>query len=256
MFSFFKKPQYKKYGLIRDHLDARDKIYKVAPKTPIKDFVDLRPEMPPVFNQLELGSCSSQAIAAAFMYDHKKQFPNEPLFTPSRLMIYYQERVLEGTVNVDAGAMLRDGIKVINKPGVCDEKYWPYDIKKFAKKPSSNCYLDAPKNIAVSYSRLGTAYDMKVALSNGFPIIFGMSVFESFESEQTAKTGVLPMPGPNESMLGGHAVLCVGFSEKDQHFIIRNSWGSDWGQGGYFIMPYTYMTPQYTSDYWVVTAVK
>jgi C1A family cysteine protease len=105
--------------------------------------VDLRDHMPEVYDQGHLGSCTANAIGGAYEYDQIKQKELEP-FTPSRLFIYYNERDVEGTVEEDSGAMIRDGMKVINKIGVVPEPMWPYDIEKFKEKPSEKCYSTVP----------------------------------------------------------------------------------------------------------------
>ncbi len=145
----------KRYGWVPDLPDARDHMYaapvEMMAKLPSK--VDLRPNCPPVYDQGQLGSCTGNAIAGAVQFDREKQ-KLKPDFVPSRLFIYYGERVIEGTVNSDAGAQIRDGIKVVAKQGVPPETDWPYDITKFADKPPPKAFTDALKDLAVSYSRV------------------------------------------------------------------------------------------------------
>src|SRR5215471_20564192 len=248
----------KKFGWIPDLPDARDHIY-AAPiplmgAMPAK--VDLRDSCPPVLNQGQLGSCTANAIANAHRFDQMKQNKGQS-FGPSRLFIYYNERDMEGTVGEDSGAMIRDGIKSIAQLGVCDEKEWPYAINKFTNKPSASCYTDALEHQALSYQRVTqTPTQMKGCLASGFPIVFGFTVYESFESDAVAKTGQVPMPKPNEKTLGGHAVLAVGYDEAAQRFIVRISWGKNWGIKGYFTMPYAYLTDNDLSDdFWTIRVV-
>ena len=174
---------------------------------------------------------------------------------PSRLFIYYNERVLEGTVNIDSGAQIRDGIKTVAIQGACDESSWMYNISKFKTKPTANCYKTALKDVVTKYERLIDMTSYKTALANGYPFVFGFTVYQSFESEQAAKNGIVAMPGKNDEPLGGHAVMAVGYDDDKKWFIVRNSWGSTWGDKGYFYLPYDYFKSNLTSDFWVIYTV-
>jgi len=176
---------------------------------------------------------------------------------PSRLFIYYNERLIEGTVDIDSGAMIRDGIKSVASQGACPESEWPYDIAKFTDKPSAQAYRDAATDRAVSYQSLVQDLNqMRGCLASGYPFIFGFTVYESFESPAVAQTGHAPMPGPNERAVGGHAVMAVGYDDASQTFLVRNSWGAGWGMAGYFTMPYTYLIqPGLASDLWTIRIV-
>jgi len=136
----------KHYGWLPDLPDHRDHLYAapIAVLQALPPHVDLRPQCPPIYDQGQLGSCTANGIAGAIHFDRMKQHL-QPNFTPSRLFIYYNERVIEGTVNEDSGAMIRDGIKSVATQGDCPETEWPYDITKFTVKPPANCYTDAPK---------------------------------------------------------------------------------------------------------------
>jgi C1A family cysteine protease len=235
------------YGWRHQLPDARDKLY--APRltaTPPAEY-DLRPTMPPVYDQGQLGSCTGNAIAGAMEYERDRQGLSD--FVPSRLFIYYNERALEGTVSNDAGAVIKDGIKVVNREGVCPETLWPYDIAMFAVQPARRCYVAATADRLVQYEAIQTLGDLKDAISSDLAVVFGFTVYESFESPEVAKTGIMPMADPKkESMVGGHAVLAVGYSDPNSHVIVRNSWGRSWGDAGYFYMPYQYMTGTATNS--------
>jgi len=216
--------------------------------------VDLRPHCPPVYDQGELGSCTGNAIAGAFEYDMLKQ--GQPPMTPSRLFIYYNERLMEGDVGQDNGAQIRDGITSIASNGVCNENLWPYNPSQFAVKPSAAAYSDAAKHKALKFYTLNIDLtDVKQALAQGYPIVAGIMVFESFESDYVAQTGNVPMPNSSEQPLGGHAVMIVGYDDSAQHLIMRNSWGAEWGMAGYFMLPYGYLNNGLMTDLWVVTAI-
>src|SRR5439155_1022234 len=112
-----------------------------------------------------------------------------------------------------------------------------------AEKPTGTCYKDALNNRATTYSRVVQNLDqMRGCLAAGYPFVFGFTVYSSFESQQVAETGVVPMPEPTEKVMGGHAVLAVGYDDDAKTFIVRNSWAAGWGQNGYFTMPYAYLT--------------
>jgi C1A family cysteine protease len=208
------------------------------------------------YNQGQLGSCTANGIAGAIQYDRMKQ-NLKPDFTPSRLFIYYNERVIEGTVKSDSGAQIRDGIKVVAKEGDCPETEWPYVITKFINKPTAQCYKDALKYKAIQYQRVAqNVNQMKGCLASGYPFVYGFTVYESFESKSVAKTGVVPMPASGEKILGGHCVLAVGYDDAQQRFIARNSWGTTWGLQGYFTVPYAYLTdPNLSSDFWTIRLI-
>jgi C1A family cysteine protease len=246
------------YGWIPDLPDQRDQMFRAPlPRTarlPAK--VDLRVGCPPVYDQGQLGSCTANAIAGALEFDQMKQKLSD-VFPPSRLFIYYNERVIEHTVSQDAGAMIRDGIKSISKQGAPHEALWPYVISRFRRKPSAAAVRDARKHTAVLYQRVTQDLtQMRACLAAGYPFVFGFSVYASFESDAVAKSGRVPMPKPKEKQLGGHAVLAVGYDHAAKRFIVRNSWGSDWALSGYFTMPYAYLFDSNLSDdFWTVRLV-
>ena len=213
--------------------------------------VDLRPKMPPVYDQGNLGSCTANALCGAFSYSNAG-------FHGSRLFLYYNERMLEHSIPQDVGANLHDGVKCLEKYGVCPESEWPYTITKFATKPPSLCYADALKHVVIRASNIQNDLpSMKNALATGHPFVVGIAVFESFESTTVTRTGIVPMPRPTEHLLGGHAVLVCGYDDTKSMFIVRNSWGVGWGDKGYFYLPYDYLTnSSYSTDLWCIDTVK
>jgi C1A family cysteine protease len=247
-----------RYGWVPDLPDARDHLFAAPPQTllGLPRSVDLRDRCPKeVYDQGQLGSCTANAIGAAFEYCLLEQKASD--FMPSRLFVYYNERAIEGTIASDSGAQIRDGIKTVAKQGVCPETGWPYDIAAFTEKPPASCYSDAQHHRVTSYQRIPrTLNQFKGCLAHGFPFVFGFTVYDSFEGPDVAKTGVAPMPGPGEQVLGGHAVLAVGYDDSSQRMLVRNSWGDGWGMGGYFTMPYAYFTERsLSSDFWAVLSV-
>jgi len=242
-------------GWIPDLPDHRDFLFAAIREAPAKlpKAIDLSPMMSPVEDQGQLGSCTANALAGALEFLELKA--SEDLVDLSRLFIYYNERALEHSVGNDSGAMLRDGIKTLASQGVCPEKKWPYVISKFTKKPSPTCYSAAGAHKVKSYHRLLNLKDMRTCLAEGFPFVFGFSVYESFASAKVAKTGVLNMPKSSEQQLGGHAVCAVGYDDKTKRILVRNSWGTEWGMNGYFTMPYDYVSDRnLTDDFWTIRA--
>ena len=237
------------YNLKKQFADHRDKKYARSSRFFLPQSVDLRNQMPLVVDQGQLGSCTANALAGYLGFlEMKEKGVSDPL---SRLFIYWNERNLEGTVNQDAGAVIRDGIKTLAQFGVCIESIWQYDIALFTFKPTSGCYSDAyPRRIS-SYEAVNGLSDMLDALANGFPVVFGISIFDSFESDSVAQSGIVPMPGQDETLLGGHCVLGCGFDLKNNRILVRNSWGSQWAISGYFWLPFDYIN-RFSSDAWVI----
>jgi C1A family cysteine protease len=247
------------YGWLPDLPDHRDFLYSaIAPK--IKKLprkVDLQKECSPIEDQGSLGSCTANALVGALEFLENK---NGVRFVDlSRLFVYYNERVIEGTVDQDSGAFLRDGIKSLAKQGVCPEPQWPYIIDQvtFRKKPTTTCYRAAKKRRILSYHRINTVDEMRTCLAEGFPFVFGFTVYESFESQTVARSGVLNVPTARERVVGGHAVMAAGYSDTDRRFIVRNSWGADWGKKGYFTIPYAYLSNRDLSDdFWTIRSAE
>jgi C1A family cysteine protease len=246
-----------RYGWRPDTPDMRDYMLAVAPVKTLPPQVSLRSEMPPVYDQGQLGSCTANSIGAILELNELKQKEKDAA-TPSRLFIYYNERAIEGTISEDSGAEIRDGIKSVAQVGAPPETLWPYDIAKFATKPPAKAYSAAKKHEALRYARvLQTTMALQNVLASGYPISFGFTVYESFETS-VGSDGIVPMPQPNEKMLGGHAVVLVGYKtiQGQLYFECRNSWGTGWGDHGYFWMPAAYVTsPSLASDFWVIEQV-
>ncbi len=247
------------YGWLPDVPDHRDQRY-AAPVRVLRALpraIDLRPQCPPVYDQGNLGSCTANAIGAALEFDQLRQ--GKRAFTPSRLFIYYNERVMENTVGEDAGAMIRDGVKSVARLGAPPESPdWPYVLARFRTKPPAKAYRQALRYQALLYRRVARQLDqLKGCLAAGFPFVFGISVYESFESASVARTGKVPMPKASEQNLGGHAILAVGYDDVARRFLVRNSWGDDWGQRGYCTIPYAYLLDEnLADDFWTITLVE
>ena len=247
----------RKFGWRRDQPDIRDKKLLLTVRL-LPSIVDLRSQCPAIIDQGNLGSCTANAIASAYKFEHLKQKLGN--FNPSRLFIYYNERMMEGTTDQDAGATIRDGIKSIGRgdqgSGVCSEWRWPYRISKFADKPHDSCYRVALNDQVLQYmSVLQTEQQLKACLANGYPFVFGFTVYSSFMN--IGSNGIMNMPQQSDTIEGGHAVMCVGYDSSKGYYIVRNSWGRSWGDKGYFYMPASYMhNGDLCDDFWTIRLVE
>jgi C1A family cysteine protease len=255
-----------RYGWVKDTPDPRDLLFTASPVVaakPLPKSADLRPGCPPVYDQGQVGGCTANSIGGAFEFAQKKQMLAD--FMPSRLFIYYNERVIEHTTGKDAGAQIRDGIKTVAKQGVPPETDWPYseNMSVVTEKPNSKAYTDALQHTVIAYHRITSKSAdafltlMKSCLADGYPFVFGFTVYSAFEGPEVAKTGVLNMPDKKkESIVGGHAVMAAGYDDTKKLILVRNSWGASWGQKGYFWMPYAYISdPKLASDFWTIRGV-
>ena len=245
------------FGWKKDRLDFRDHQFgiSVSPLA-LPPVVDLRKTMPLVYNQGATNSCTAQAIAACCEYEwitHQKG----PDFIPSRLYIYYNTRWLDNDVNNDNGGSLRDGMKAINKWGFCKEPYWPFNVKHVRVRPPNSAYSDGGTRRVYYYGTVNQNRNALMGtLASGQPIIFGIAVYSSLNSNATTKTGIVPMPRASESLLGGHAIVLMGYDISTRLYKFRNSWGSRWGDGGYGYLPFEYVENRnLASDFWAVRSI-
>jgi C1A family cysteine protease len=244
------------FGYRPDLMDARDHRY-AAPRSILRALpksVDLRPNCPPVIDQGSIGSCVGCAVRSAFAFVSRRQ---GQIFDPSALFVYYNARLIDGAEGWDAGAYIRDGIKAINLYGACSLKTWPYRVGKVTSKPVVKAYREAEEHQTLAYSRVDNTdvNQIKARLAEGFPVVFGFTVYESFE--RIGANGKMPMPKPSETPLGGHAVLAVGYDDKSERVLCLNSWGKRWGDAGYFTMPYEFISStDYADDFWAIAEVE
>jgi len=267
------------FGWVRDSLDPRDRVFsapleRLQALPPRVDLLADHPELfPPVYDQGRIGSCTGNAIAAAVQFERRKQLAQSKGFqdfVPSRLFIYYNERHTEHTVPLDAGAQIRDGMKSIAKLGVCPESDWTYDDTpadpathlfphgaKETLPPDRDAVKIAKNYIALSYWRINrTLSQMKGCLADGYPFVVGFRVYDSIYDAQGEPRTIFPIPSAADlsaGSIGGHAVLAVGYDDDKQLFKLRNSWGPNVQDNGYFYMPYAYLTDtQLSSDFWTL----
>jgi C1A family cysteine protease len=226
------------FGCKLDSFDDRDFVYGIGPSISLPESIDLSSECTDIVDQGQSSSCTSNATISG-LYEFlrlQKKIVDTDRF--SRLFHYFCERAYEGTEDKDEGATIRDAMKALAQRGVCYEKTWPFIIKLFAKKPSVESYNEALDHKVSSYSRLNNLTNLKQCLASKNVAVIGIKIYESFESTAVSKTGVIPMPKDTENLLGGHAVCTVGYNDKTSMLKVRNSWGKNWGDKGYFYIPY------------------
>lgn len=248
----------RKYGWKPSKPDARD--YKLKTVNPaiyatLPPMVDLRPFVPEVLDQGDIGSCTANSLSMAMRIARKKQgLPDARL---SRLFIYYNERLMEGTVQYDSGAEIRDGAKVLATMGVPNETDWEYLDANLYVEPPAQAFKDAVQDESKVYLAVDqTLEEMKLCLHEGFPFVFGVTLYPEFEGPDVAKTGMVPMPDLSKQPIGGHAICCVGYDDSKKAWIVLNSWGDQWGDHGYCYFPYDYLTnPQLCIDLWTIRSI-
>jgi len=246
-----------KYHWVRGKKDSRDYTYKPAKLDSVPAVTDLRQWCSAIDDQGQLGSCTGQGTAGCIEYMDRRYHNKQTEI--SRLFIYYYERLIEGTVNSDSGAQIRDAIKATSTYGAPLESLWPYNISKFKMPPATAAVQDAANRKVTLYENIpnGDYQSCINAIAAGYPVIIGFDVYSSFESQTVAQTGIMPYPNvKSEKLLGGHCVLLVGYDNTKNTFIVRNSWGTSWGDKGYFYMPYEVIqNTQLSSDFWVIKSV-
>ena len=228
-----------------DPPDPRDRRYQ-SQSLPAAESVDLTPWASRVEDQGHLGSCTGQAVIGAYELLLRKRTPPVTVDLSS-LFVYYNARVIEGYTDEDIGAYVRSAIKALAAWGVCLEQLWPYRIEEFAVTPTVICYQDAAKRRIANYRRLFTVDEIKDALTQGQPVVAGMQVYRQF-TDLDSSNSLVQLPEANDEPIGAHAVCIVGY--RNDAFLVRNSFGPDWADNGYFWMPFEYAR-QETMDLWV-----
>ncbi len=249
------------YGCNRDLRDARDYLWLPSPddiqNLPSK--VNLSEFMPPVLNQGQAGSCTAHGVTEALRFIIKKA--GEEDRNLARLQLYYDSRASESTpkkdmTRVDSGAAIRDVIKCTREIGVARENLWPYDLNRLKVKPPDNVYADAHQFESITYQRVTVdPIHIKAAIATKYPVVVGMTLFQSFESLDVARTGIVPMPNLNtERPVGGHCMLAYAYGDYPGYITTRNSWGPQWGNKGDCYIPEHYIgSTLFAADFWRVT---
>jgi hypothetical protein len=216
------------------------------------DIIDLRDKFMEIYDQGKIGSCSANALCSIFEYDAIH-------FKGSRLFLYYNERLMINKTDEDSGAYLIDGINSLKKYGICEEKYWKYNIDNIFMVPSKEAYENAKNNYLIdSLNIKKNLNEIKKWLSRNEPIAIAIAIYSNF-MEEGRNNGIINMPKETDIYLGGHAVILCGYIDKEKRFILRNSWGDYWGDKGYFYLPYEYIIGNNNlsgNDFWIITKSK
>lgn len=209
-------------------------------------------KLSPVYDQGDLGACTAFAIGKGLRETLSLMSGASPKAL-SALYLYYKERELEGTVEKDSGASLKDGMKALQDAGDCPDARMPYDQKAFKSAPTPEADREAAGFRIDGSLPLRGLPELKAKLAAGQPAVFGMTIYKSFMSKQVARTGLMPMPKDHEKQDGGHAVMVVGYDDARQVLIVKNSWGPKWGDQGFFYMPYAFVTSENVDEIFVAT---
>lgn len=240
----------RKYGWIPS-LPSRAKKFSTVNNfaAELPSLVDLRtnPNRPAIYDQGQVGSCVGNGVSRVV------EFIQPSLGTPARLFVYFNARIPENDTNQDGGAQIHDGIQGVVTYGVIPETEWPYDPAQVTTQPNPQCYIDAKKDVVTSYFSLSGDIEIKQCLAQGFPVVFGTTVYESFESPDVASNGKVSMPADSEQSVGGHCMVLMGYDDNNKWWITDNSWGTGWGDAGSCYIPYAYIA-QFASDFWTVRA--
>jgi C1A family cysteine protease len=237
--------------------DAKKYSEKRYKEDDLPNKVDLRQHLTPVENQGQTSSCVANATAGAYEYLAKMHTGED--YDVSRMFIYYNGRYLgtgdEASVE-DSGCYIQHAIESLKEYGACSEENYPFDLDSVNQVPYQEAYDEAAEFRVEDMALVPTdLYSWKHCLAEGYPIIFGINLYQSFDKQR--KKGLVPMPSSQEASRkdhGGHAMLAVGYSDKDKVFIVRNSWGTEWGDDGYCYIPYDYlMNPKFNDgDSWII----
>ncbi|MEM7181457.1 MAG: C1 family peptidase [Spirochaetota bacterium] len=226
-------------------------------KLPAK--VDLRPYMTEVEDQTDTNSCTANAVAGAYEYLTKRHLQKDS-YDVSRMFIYYNARKIDLKIDdedeiEDEGSRISSAIKSLRKYGSCSEETWPYRVDKVDKEPNEEAYEEAKNFLVEDVKSIDTDLQTwKSCLAEGMPIIFIIQLYKSFDKHK--KPGYVPSPTKKDvsrESHGAHSMLCVGYSDAEKVFIVRNSWGREWGDDGYCYIPYHYIISDHNlEDSWVI----
>lgn len=212
---------------------------------------DLRQYCSPVEDQMTLSSCNACSVVGALEFLMIKS--GKGLVNLSPLFLYYNGRKLAGMEARDSGLMSHHATAAVMAYGVCEEKTWPYKLDRYAVEPPRNCYMDATRFEAVQYARLGSAEEAKVSLSEGVPVVFGFDMPRAYY-DSGATSGLMANVGSFDNQpQTGHSMLVVGFDDMEKTWLVRNSWGEDYGEKGYVRIPYDLANKYvWNDDMWVM----
>ena len=214
--------------------------YEPKPSNTLPKSADLKKYFPPIKNQGKQGACSSFSLTSVFEYFiNNETHQNDDM---SEAYVYYNAREIQGDTSIDEGANLYNVIRGMASKGVCLEELCPYDSSVFDKRPSDEAYEDGKGHTVTTAKDIPISVEIvKSAINEGYPVV---GCFRIFESLQENTSGYIPMPTDNERSSEEekfHAMVICGYNDKHGHFIVRNSWGTDFGDKGYCYLPYSYL---------------
>ena len=243
-----------------DRPDHRDALYMraVSPEDAMKSPPQSLDQWPVwknpmgIYNQGQVGDCTANGGDSVYRWPYWKMHAKDiPQF--SRFFLYAETRKRSGVpLTEDSGASIRDMVMTMKNVGMCPEAMWPSsDESRFTDDPTDACREEAAKHRVSSCHSIPNLASLKHEISNWYPVVFGFPVYTSFMSDTVAKTGVVPIPAPGEDVEGGHCVIAIGYCDQRKAVLCMNSWGTSWGDGGFFWLPYWFFTEHLASDMWV-----
>lgn len=251
----------RRLGRVKQERDDRDRVFQVGRRmtASLPSLMNLGANMPMQIDQGDEGACGPNSMAEIIMFDQKVEYI--PVALPSRNFIYYNCRVLMNTVSSDSGVDNRTLMKSMAKYGWCAESTWAYTDADMFEKPSQDAYKAAVINCISDYAAVGVnQLQMKGCIAQGIPFLFGFDVYDGMMTDETAATGLMPMPAPGQTPIGGHDVTAYGYDDAKQLLRCRNHWinddGTPWGDKGDVLIPYAFaFNPNYVSDLWMLRTI-
>lgn len=244
------------YPVQRREPSIHDPKYSAASPIAIPNLIDLRQYASPVLDQGQTSACTSFAISGVCEY--LENLESEKFVPLSQLFVYNSERQNEKDFNTDGGAIIADGVAIVCSTGICEESYLPFAESNLYVHPDQAALDNAKLHKGVQgHSVSLVESNILHSLASNLPVIIGLTLYESFESDQVANTGIVPMPDvQSEQMLGGHAIAIYGADRTKRLYLIKNSWSTSWGDKGYCWVPFEYVqNPLLGNDYWAISKI-
>jgi C1A family cysteine protease len=244
-----------KHGWIPALPDARHYAFVPKAAVALPASVDLRSQLPDVWDQQAIGSCVAHGVSICHVAAQRKH--GGPQIMPSRLALYFQARAVQGWQAQDSGCQITDAMKVTAKLGVADEKLYPYQTSKYKLKPPASVYANGLLHQSLEYRKIDNSKPENImsALAEGLPVVFGSTLYSNYDKLDT--NNVMPDPDLNGSIIGGHCMALVGYDTAKKQFLVRNSWSKAWGDKGHHWMSFDYICNlSLTDDVWVLRKVE
>jgi C1A family cysteine protease len=239
-----------RFGCIKDKFDSRDYLMRAyLPVVKLPKKVDYTQKMSPIRNQGDEGICVGFAVASG-MKDYQEFLDYQKLVLLSPRFVYIEAKKIDGMPGLE-GTTIRASMRVLEKLGVCQEKFWPYSPHQ-KDKPKVGAKANAQKFRIITYARILNLNELRLSLATKGPVVLGIEVFKGMLK---TKTGLVPLPKKNETGLGGHAICAVGYYDEKKLVKFKNSWSTKWGKKGFGYLPYEYIR-RYMMDAWSSVDIK